>query len=408
MLKMIKGDGTVVAFDSDKIAHAVVKAMKAINKVDMVLANRVAAIVKADALMTGNAPDRAWVQRQVKEALMLLQATDVAIEYIEYSAKTDKPDLFRTRVAYRPYEYPNLAEYVQAINHSYWLFSHYNYNSDIQDIKVNMPDDKAETALRAILAISQIEVSVKKFWSKIGDYFPKPEIEEVSATFAESEVRHAQAYSNLLDIMELNNRFAHLTDVPAMRGRINYLRDANTKVLENRDVFRNIILFSMFIENVSLFSQFYVLLKFNKEEKWLNGTANAILATSKEEVIHANFGFDLINTIKKENGQWWTDELKQEIYDAADTALAAEGKVIEWICNGDEDLENEVYNFVCLRMDDSLKAIGLNPQYYKLDGKKEFEWFYTLTESRAAIDFFNSKDPSYTKGDKAVTADDLF
>ncbi len=408
MLKMIKGDGSVVPFDSDKIAHAVVKAMKAIDKVDMVLANRVAAIVKADALMTGNAPDRAWVQRQVKEALMLLQATDVAIEYIEYSAKTDKPDLFRTRVAYRPYEYPNLAEYVHAINHSYWLFSHYNYNSDVQDIKVNMPYDKAETALRAILAISQVEVSVKKFWSKIGDYFPKPEIEEVAATFAESEVRHAQAYSNLLDIMELNNRFAHLTDVPAMRGRINYLRDANTKVLENRDVFKNIILFSMFIENVSLFSQFYVLLKFNKEEKWLNGTANAILATSKEEVIHANFGFDLINTIKKENGQWWTDELKQEIYDAADTALAAEGKVIEWICNGDEDLENEVYNFVCLRMDDSLKAIGLNPQYYKLDGKKEFEWFYTLTESRAAIDFFNSKDPSYTKGDKAVTADDLF
>jgi ribonucleoside-diphosphate reductase beta chain len=271
-----------------------------------------------------------------------------------------------------------------------------------------MPDDKAETSLRAILAISQVEVSVKKFWSKIGDYLPKPEIEEVAATFAESEVRHAQAYSNLLDIMELNNRFASLTDVPAMRGRINYLRDANTKVLENRDVFKNIILFSMFIENVSLFSQFYVLLKFNKEEKWLNGTANAILATSKEEVIHANFGFDLINTIKKENGQWWTDELKQEIYDAADTALAAEGKVIEWICNGDEDLENEVYNFVCLRMDDSLKAIGLNPQYYKLDDKKEFEWFYTLTESRAAIDFFNSKDPSYTKGDKAVTADDLF
>jgi ribonucleoside-diphosphate reductase beta chain len=141
----------------------------------------------------------------------------------------------------------------------------------------------------------------------------------------------------------------------------------------------------------------------------LNGTANAILATSKEEVIHANFGFDLINTIKKENAQWWTDDLKQEIYDAAEEAITAEEKVIEWICNGDEDLENELSHFVYLRMDESLKAIGLEPQFFSDSiNKKEFEWFYTLTESRAAIDFFNSKDPSYTKGDKAVTAADLF
>ena len=36
---------------------------------------------------------------------------------------------------------------------------------------------------------------------------PKPEIGAVGFTFAESEVRHMDAYSHLLEILGLNNEF---------------------------------------------------------------------------------------------------------------------------------------------------------------------------------------------------------
>ena len=55
-----------------------------------------------------------------------------------------------------------------------------------------------------MLAISQIEIAVKTFWGDIYKRMPKPEIGNVGATFAESEVRHADAYSHLIQLLGLN------------------------------------------------------------------------------------------------------------------------------------------------------------------------------------------------------------
>jgi ribonucleoside-diphosphate reductase beta chain len=42
---------------------------------------------------------------------------------------------------------------------------------------------------------------------------PKPEIGAVGFTFAESEVRHMDAYSHLLEILGLNEEFEKITEV---------------------------------------------------------------------------------------------------------------------------------------------------------------------------------------------------
>ena len=410
LLKVKKRDGKLEDWFTGKIESAVEKASKrAKGNTDFSLASYIEKKV-TDYFWYGEGASATVlvddIHKQVENALMRHCEFDTAREYITYR-KAHMPDIFRPRVEYRPYEYPHLAAYTPAINHSYWLFTHYNYGSDVQDIKVNMPPQKAETSLRCILGISQFEVAIKKFWINVGNYLPKPEIEEVAATFADSEVRHAQAYSNLLQIMDLNGRFKELQDVPVMKRRIEYLRKAVNTVTQQEDFFKNVILFSMFMENVSLFSQFYILGKFYKEKKYLKGTYNAILATSKEEVIHANFGFDLINTIKKERPEWWSTQLVDEIKREAGQALTAELDVLHWLVNGDDLLYDEVEGFIIKRMNESLAAIGIGPIVIE-DNKYDYEWFYVLTESRAGIDFFDSSDPSYTKGNTPVTADDLF
>merc|ERR1712194_388878 len=93
----------------------------------------------------------------------------------------------------------------------YWIHTEFNYTSDIQDFKATL---------------SQIEVAVKTFWGDIYKKMPKPEIGSVGVTFAESEVRHHDAYSHLLEILGLNEEFEKLDDNPVMRGRIRYLEDA--------------------------------------------------------------------------------------------------------------------------------------------------------------------------------------
>lgn len=219
------------------------------------------------------------VHKLVENALMHFELFDIAREYISYR-NTHRPDIFRKRTQYKPFEYPELADFRLAILNNFWLHTHYNYNSDIQDMLVNMPSADSLTAKRAILAISQIEVKVKNFWGRIGTYLPKPEIEEVGAVFASNEVVHAMAYSNLLEVMNLNDEFTTLLEVPAIRRRVQYLERAIVTPVDNEEYLLNILLFSMFIENISLFSQFYLLLRYYKENKWLKGTSNSIRATS--------------------------------------------------------------------------------------------------------------------------------
>lgn len=413
---VIKRNGTKEAFDANKITNAVAKTAKSIGIEDEAevytkITNRVLRKLKKEVNSEVIAIDD--VDDLVENALMDAQLNDIAKAYISYRLQK-KPNIFKKRVNLKPYEYPNLAEYVDAIRHSYWVHTEFNFTSDIQDFKVLL-DEKERTAVqRAMLAISQIEIAVKTFWGDIYKKMPKPEIGAVGATFAESEVRHADAYSNLIKVLGLNDEFETLMEVPAIRRRIKYLERsiANTRSVENRDYFESVILFSMFIENVSLFSQFLVIMSFNKHKNVLKGMSNVVEATSKEEKIHAEFGFDLVNLIKAENPEWWTDELKEDLVDAAIDAYDAEEEVVNWIFEqGDLDFlsKEETLEFIKDRFNQSLVAIGIEPAF-EVDEQAllSTEWLTDEILTTKHTDFFHKRSINYSKKQKSVTSDDLF
>lgn len=325
-------------------------------------------------------------------------------------------DIFSPRVNIKPYEYPELLDYVDAIRHSYWVHTEYNYDPDIQDMKVNLRPDESEVINRTMMAISQIESAVKTFWGKVHDHLPKPEIAKVGATFAESEVRHEDAYSHLLEKLGLNKRFEKINEIPALNDRLNYLTKINNKAKmseDPKDYFEVIILFSMLIENVSLFSQFFIIMSFNKHKNVLKGMSNAIEATSKEEDIHAHFGFDIVNIIQDEHPDWMNSGVKIRIYDMAKKAFKAEQKVLDWIYEGSEvhavTPRPVVEEFIKQRLNDSLKAIGLSG-LFSVDEEcgKEFKWFQDEISVTKSNDFFQKRQTTYTKGSQSFTAQDLF
>ena len=132
-------------------------------------------------------------------------------------------NIFEKRIAFKPFEYPEVSEYKNAINHSYWLVSEWNFIGDIQDYNVKLDSTQKSILKNAMLAISQIEISVKKFWTKLGERFPKAEFDQVGVTFGESEVRHSDAYSHLLEILGMNHEFDQLLQNPVIQGRVDYL-----------------------------------------------------------------------------------------------------------------------------------------------------------------------------------------
>ena len=335
ILHITKRNFSQKPFELSKITNAILKAMKAVNHGEatdaQLIANNVHDVLLARKNQdTDYLPTVEEVQDVVEDKLMESEFHDVAKAYILYRNKQAlgrKSNIFEKRVNLKPYEYPQLYEYVPAIRHSYWIHTEFNFTSDIQDFKSNLSEKEKSAIKNTMLAISQIEVAVKTFWGDVHHRMPKPEIGSVGVTFAESEVRHHDAYSHLLEILGLNKEFEELKKKPVIMKRVQYLETAlkNAKSEDNREYSESILLFSLFIEHVSLFSQFLIIMAFNKHKNMLKGISNVVEATSKEEQIHGDFGIDIINIIKEENPEWFDENHNTLIQDMCKDALVRFG-----------------------------------------------------------------------------------
>lgn len=322
--------------------------------------------------------------------------------------------IFDKRINILPYEYPQLLSYKDAIRHSYWIDTEYNFTSDISDYKTNINDIEKDIIKKSMLSIAQIEVNVKTFWADMYKRMPISEVGDVGMTFAESEVRHKDAYAKLLTILGLQDEFIHVIEVPAIQGRINYL----TKYLDgsrsksDKMYTKSVLLFSLFIEHVSLFSQFLIMMSFNKEKNLFKGISNVVEATSKEEDIHGNFGVEVINIIKKEFPDWFDEDFNNLIYSACKKAYEAECDILDWIFEKGE-LEflpkNVVKEFIKNRFNNSLNKIGLESIFnININLLEPTLWFDVEIKSTKEGDFFYKKSIDYNKKSQSITEDDLF
>jgi ribonucleoside-diphosphate reductase beta chain len=322
--------------------------------------------------------------------------------------------IFDKRTAFKPFEYPELMEYKNAINHSYWLVGEFNFISDIHDFNVKLDPVQRQALKNAMLAISQIEVSVKKFWTKLGDRFPKAEFEQVGVTFGESEVRHADAYSHLLQVLGLNNEFDQLLQNPVIQGRVDYLSKYLTNAGDNSNerYALTLTLFSIFIENVSLFSQFVIIKSFNKYMNALKDIDNVVQATLKEEVVHALLGVYILKEVKKEFPDWFNEEFYNKLYRACNKAFEAECNIIDWIFEAGELSflpKDVVKEFVKNRFNESLEMID-GEKVFEIDHEKlaQLKWFNDEIYAEVNTDFFHKKPVTYSKKVKSIRAEDLF
>lgn len=420
--KIQKRNGTLVPFDLNKIIKAITKAMEAVDEWKEGEPEKIAqdVVVAINQSVTADSTFKATVenvQDLVEIALMEQGFHDVAKAYILYrdqQAKLRSRDIFKKRIYLKPHEYPELLEYVDAIRHSYWIHTEFNFTSDIQDFKVHINDSERTAITRAMLAIAQIEVSVKTFWGDIYKKMPKPEIGSVGFTFAESEVRHQDAYAHLLEILGMNSEFEKIKEIPVIIDRVSYLEKSirNARSDDNREYAQAILLFSLFVEHVSLFSQFLIIMGFNKHKNLFKGISNVIEATSKEEQIHGLFGIDIINIIQKEHPEWFDGEYNESIITSCKEAYEAESKIIDWIFEEGE-LEwmsaQVVKEFIKNRFNNSLVSIGL-PKIFEVNEKlvDESEWFDDEVIGTKHGDFFVKRSINYNKRNKSITGDDLF
>ncbi|MEM9990122.1 MAG: ribonucleotide-diphosphate reductase subunit beta [Bacteroidota bacterium] len=322
--------------------------------------------------------------------------------------------IFDKRLNYKPFEYPEVLQFTEAINKSFWVHSEVDFTADIQDFHAHLSDNEKEVVKKSLLAIAQIEVAVKSFWGDLYHHFPKPEFNGLGSTFAECEFRHSEAYSRLLDVLGYNGEFTNLLETPAIRKRIDYLSEAlaYTKSEDKKKYAFSLILFSILIENVSLFSQFAIILSFTRFKGVMKNISNIIAWTSIDEQVHANAGIFIVNKIREEFPDFFDESTVEELRGIISESIAVEAEILDWIFEGGEidHLSKEnLLNFMKFRVDDSLEKIGLEKIFFVSEfNYQPMVWFEEEVFANSLDDFFAKRPVEYTKHDKSITADDLF
>src|SRR5690606_28741887 len=309
---------------------------------------------------------------------------------------------------------PGIFQFTEAINKSFWVHSEVDFTADTQDFHSHLTPPERNAVKNSLLAIAQIEVAVKTFWGNLYDHFPKPEFNGLGATFAECEFRHSEAYSRLLEVLGYNDEFEKLIEVPVIKKRIDYLSAAlkNARSQDRKEYVVSLILFSILIENVSLFSQFAIILSFTRFKGLMKNVSNIIAWTSVDEQIHANAGIYLVNKIRDEFPDFFDEATEAKIIETVKDSIKIEREILDWIFSaGEIEIINkhDLLNFMKYRVDDSLRKIGFKPVYnVSAEDYSPMRWFEEEVFANSLDDFFAKRPTDYTKHDKSITASDLF
>ncbi len=188
----------------------------------------------------------------------------------------------------------------------------------------------------------------------------------MGAVFGGVEVIHSRAYAEILSKLGFNDEFQNLLSEEVVSRRVAYLTKYLNKVYtdDKKNVAYSLALFTIFTENVSLFSQFYTILGFNRFKNVLKDVANIVQYTSKEENLHAEGGMALLTQIRQEYPEIFDEEFISKIQNECKEAYISEAYLIQWVLDGYENeflSQDLLMAYVGGRMNDSLTKIGIPP-----------------------------------------------
>ena len=330
--------------------------------------------------------------------------------------------IFEEQISRKPNKYPWTQEFIEAMHHGFWTDKEFSFKSDIHQFRTVLTEQEQEIIVRTLSAIGQIEVAVKTFWAKLGDNLPHPSLSDMGYVMANIEVIHNNAYERLLTVLDMEDIFEENMKLEWIQGRVKYLKKYTHRFYKDskKQYLYALILFTLFVENVSLFSQFYIINWFARYKNVLKDTDQQVKYTRNEENIHALIGIKIINTIREEMPELFDEELKERILHEAEEAYKAEEKIVDWMVNGYDKTEKSLKDtgtlsspvlkeFIRNRINDSLDQIGFGrPLEIDKSLLKNTMWFDVDLLGNTQTDFFHSRPTEYSKKNQSFDEEDLF
>ena len=322
--------------------------------------------------------------------------------------------IFKEQLSRKPNHYPWTEQFIESMHNGFWTDKEFSFKSDVQQYKTELTEQQQDIIARTLSAIGQIEVAVKTFWAKLGENLPHPALQDLGYVMANTEVIHNNAYERLLSVLDMEDIFEENLKLDFIDGRVKYLRKYTHKFYSDskKQYLYALTLFTLFVENVSLFSQFYIINWFARFKNVLKDTDQQVKYTRNEENIHALVGIKIINTIREEHPELFDEGLEDRIAHEAVCAYKSESQIVDWMINGidEPNLSAPILKeFIKNRINSSLEQIGFSPVFdIDSDLIEPTMWFEEELLGNNMTDFFHSRPVEYSKKNQSFDEDDLF
>jgi ribonucleoside-diphosphate reductase beta chain len=206
-----------------------------------------------------------------------------------------------------------------------------------------------------------------------------------------------------LDPDEIYNMY--LT-IPSIREKDQFVVDITRSVLdpgfttegtENvRQFVRDLVGFYVIMEGIFFYAGFAMMLALKRQNKMI-GIGEQFEYIMRDESLHLAFGCDLINTIKAENPEVWSQEFQDELVDLISQSVALEQRYAYDACpNGLLGINAEQFGeYVEYIADRRLERIGLPRVYGR---QNPFPWMSQSTDLSKEKNFFETRVTEYRTG----------
>ena len=155
----------------------------------------------------------------------------------------------------------------------------------------------------------------------------------------------------------------------------------------------NLIGYYIIMEGIFFYSGFVMILSFHRQNK-MTGIGEQFQYILRDETIHLNFGIDLINGIKEENPEIWTEQFQTHIVELIKEAVELEVSYAqECLPKGILGLSAPMFReYVQHIADRRLERIGLKPLY---GSKNPFPWMSETIDLGKEKNFFETRVTEY-------------
>ncbi|MFM8455080.1 MAG: ribonucleotide-diphosphate reductase subunit beta [Gammaproteobacteria bacterium] len=240
-------------------------------------------------------------------------------------------------------------------------------------------------------------------------HITNPECRQYLLRQAFEEALHTHAYQYVIESLGMDEAkvFNMYREIPAVAKKaawslryIESLADPNFKtgtLEDDQRLLRDLIAFYLCFEGIFFYVGFTQILSMGRRNKMV-GTAEQFQYILRDESMHLNFGIDVINQIKAENPELWTENFQAEAIKMIKDAVDLEYQyAVDTMPNGILGLNATMF-LEYLQFIANRRAIQIGLSEIYQGASNPFPWMSEMIDLKKEKNFFETRVTEYQTG----------